>query len=208
MAKPPPAKQARARRTRAELLQAARRVFTKSGYASSTVDDITSEAGVSKGAFYFHFDTKDDILVALVQDWANEVAEGVRELTTTAELEKVGLRSALQKLFSAGNSAWQPRLVLEFLAQAEQNDRVGEAMVTAQAAWLSSTAKLVSKARRAGIANDALSRDATASALLAMRDGLLMQACLPGSGREIDVRAATKAALAFLQSTRTLSRAG
>jgi AcrR family transcriptional regulator len=207
MATKQPVQQARAHRTRGELLEAARQVFTERGYTGSTVEDITTEAGVSKGAYYFHFETKDDILVELVRAWADEVATSVKELVRSGDLHRSDLRSALQRLFSAGNSSWQPRLVLEFLGQAEQNERVGEALVAAQDAWLSASSKLISRARRAGIVNEGLSPDATATALLAIRDGMLFQACLPGSGREIDVRSATKAALTFLQPV-GLRRAG
>lgn len=206
MAKKRSVQQFRAKRTRADLLEAARRVFANQSYAGATIDDITAEAGVSKGAFYFHFDSKEDILVALVTDWANEISEGVQDLTRTGNLEGAGLRAALNRLFSVGNSTWQPRLVLEFLSQAEQHERVGEVLVAAQDAWRTAMAKLISKARRAGVADEGLSPDAIAAALLAIRDGLLMQACLPGSGREIDLRSATKAALALLQPVRPMRR--
>ena len=206
MARKRSVQQSRAKRTREDLLEAARRVFANQGYAGATIDDLTAEAGVSKGAFYFHFDSKEDILVALVTDWANEISEGVQELTRTGDLERAGLRAALNRLFSVGNSTWQPRLVLEFLSQAEQHERVGVALVAAQDAWRTAMAKLISKARRAGVADEGLSPDAIAAALLAIRDGLLMQACLPGSGREIDLRSATKAALALLQPVRPMRR--
>lgn len=206
MAKKRSVQQFRAKRTRADLLEAARRVFANQSYAGATIDDITAEAGVSKGAFYFHFDSKEDILVALVTDWANEISEGVQDLTRTGNLEGAGLRAALNRLFSVGNSTWQPRLVLEFLSQAEQHERVGAVLVAAQDAWRTAMAKLISKARRAGVADEGLSPDAIAAALLAIRNGLLMQACLPGSGREIDLRSATKAALALLQPVRPMRR--
>lgn len=192
-------RQSRAKRTREDLLGAAQRVFADQGYTGATIEDITDEAGVSKGAYYFHFDSKEDIFVALVTKWASEISEGAQALTATGDLERVGLKAALHRLFSVGNSAWQPRLLLEFLSQAEQHERVGEALVAGQDAWRAAMAKLVFKARRAGVADERLSPDAIAIALLAIRDGLLMQACLPGSGREIDLRSATKAALAMLQ---------
>lgn len=206
MPKKPSVQQARAKRTRDDLLEAARRVFAGRGYAGATIDDITAAAGVSKGAYYFHFETKEDILVALVTDWAAEVSEGVHELARTGDLERAGLRAALHRLFSVGNSTWQPRLVLEFLSQAEQHERVGQALVAAQDAWRGAMSKLISRARRAGAADEGLSPDAIAAALLAIRDGLLMQACLPGSSREIDLRSATKAALALLQPIRPVRR--
>ncbi len=198
--------QARAKRTREDLLGAARRIFANQGYAGASIEDITDEAGVSKGAYYFHFESKEDILVALVTDWATEVSGSVQELTRTGDLERVGLKAALNRLFAVGNSMWQPRLILEFLSQAEQNERVGEALIGAQDAWRLAMTKLISKARRTGAADEGLSPDAIAGALLAIRDGLLMQACLPGSGREIDLRSATKAALALLQPARPLRR--
>jgi AcrR family transcriptional regulator len=55
--------------TRAKLVEAALQLFSTSGYDHATVDDISQAAGYSKGAYYFHFSTKDDILMELLRVW-------------------------------------------------------------------------------------------------------------------------------------------
>jgi AcrR family transcriptional regulator len=52
---------------RADLVQAAREVFTKKGYHAATVDDITRAAGVAKGTFYLYFGEKREVYYELVQ---------------------------------------------------------------------------------------------------------------------------------------------
>jgi AcrR family transcriptional regulator len=208
MAKQRSVQQPRAKRTREDLLQAARRVFASLGYAGATIDGVTAAAGVSKGAFYFHFDSKEDVLVALVTEWTSDVSGQVRELAKGASFEQGGLRPIIDGLLSVGGTPWQPRLLLEFVAQAAENERVAEAMVSAQDAWRTATAKIIGKARRAGLVGDGLSPDATASMLLAIREGLIMQACLPGANSGAAVRVAAKAALSLLQPVRDLRRAG
>jgi AcrR family transcriptional regulator len=53
-------------RTRARLIDAARRVFERDGYLDARVLDITAEAGMSSGSFYTYFEDKDDIFAAVV----------------------------------------------------------------------------------------------------------------------------------------------
>lgn len=48
------------------LLDAASKLFTHYGFDKATVADIATEAGVSKGAVYMHFDSKDKLLEALI----------------------------------------------------------------------------------------------------------------------------------------------
>jgi len=51
---------------RAQLLQAARQVFSTRGYHAATVDDITRAAGVAKGTFYLYFAEKRHIFYELI----------------------------------------------------------------------------------------------------------------------------------------------
>ena len=50
-----------------QLLVAAAELFTKKGYRDTTTEAIARRAGVTKGAVYYHFKSKEDILFALVK---------------------------------------------------------------------------------------------------------------------------------------------
>jgi TetR/AcrR family transcriptional repressor of nem operon len=54
---------------RDKLLQAAVRVVRQKGYAATSVDDLCKAAGVTKGAFFHHFASKEDLGVAAAQYW-------------------------------------------------------------------------------------------------------------------------------------------
>lgn len=64
--------QARAAVTRNTVLLAAAAVFERKGFAGATISDILAEASVTKGALYFHFDSKEALAAAIVEqqtDW-------------------------------------------------------------------------------------------------------------------------------------------
>jgi len=60
-------RRAKVDRTRAELLDAAARVFAAQGYEGASVGDIAAEAGYTKGALYAHFGSKSDLFIALAR---------------------------------------------------------------------------------------------------------------------------------------------
>src|SRR5258707_15166804 len=55
-------------RVRADLLAAARQVFTAHGYSDATITEIVQIADVAMGTFYLHFRDKEELLVALGKD--------------------------------------------------------------------------------------------------------------------------------------------
>jgi AcrR family transcriptional regulator len=62
------AARAEGREARDELLTAAVRVFARRGYREAGVDEIAAEAGYSKGALYWHFSGKEELLAALLEE--------------------------------------------------------------------------------------------------------------------------------------------
>jgi AcrR family transcriptional regulator len=62
------AARAQGREAREELLTAALRVFARRGYRQAGVDEIAAEAGYSKGALYWHFSGKEELLIALLEE--------------------------------------------------------------------------------------------------------------------------------------------
>jgi AcrR family transcriptional regulator len=62
------AARAEGREARDELLSAALRVFARRGYREAGVDEIAAEAGYSKGALYWHFSGKEELLLTLLEE--------------------------------------------------------------------------------------------------------------------------------------------
>ena len=59
---------AKAAITRNDLLTAAQHLISAKGYEAASVDEIAREAGYTKGAFYTHFDTKQDLFLAVLNE--------------------------------------------------------------------------------------------------------------------------------------------
>jgi TetR/AcrR family transcriptional repressor of nem operon len=55
---------------RGKLLDAAISIIRKKGYAATSVDELCARAGVTKGAFFHHFPTKDSLAVAAANHWS------------------------------------------------------------------------------------------------------------------------------------------
>jgi AcrR family transcriptional regulator len=84
-------------RTRASLIDAAARLFASRGYDSTAVDSIVQEAGVSKGAFYHHFDSKDELLDAVAERTA---AEAMSVIEPGIADRSMGAIARLNRFFS------------------------------------------------------------------------------------------------------------
>ena len=60
---------ARGERTRSEILQAAHLLFLRNGYHGTSMRQIAAEAGIALGGIYNHFDSKEDIFIAVLIDY-------------------------------------------------------------------------------------------------------------------------------------------
>jgi AcrR family transcriptional regulator len=62
---------------RRDLLDAGLAVFVEKGVAAATLDHVTQRAGVAKGTFYLHFDSKEHLLAALQADFEQRLVERI-----------------------------------------------------------------------------------------------------------------------------------
>jgi len=77
--------EARTAATRHRLLAAAETVFARNGFEAARLEDIAALAGYTRGAFYAHFEGKEDIFFALLEQW---VAERIGEVNAVLEKQK------------------------------------------------------------------------------------------------------------------------
>ncbi|MBS3694101.1 TetR/AcrR family transcriptional regulator [Rhodococcus qingshengii] len=80
-----PPMQPRAKATREAILEASATLFSKTGYAGTTIDHIVTLAPVTKGAMYFHFSKKESIAREMLRRWSDAVTETVGKAIATGQ---------------------------------------------------------------------------------------------------------------------------
>jgi AcrR family transcriptional regulator len=123
------------RRAKIELLRAAEAVFVEHGLSAAKVEDITGRAGVSKGAFYLHFESKEDCFRQIVEGFVAKLAACLADAPPPEAFDLGGLaehidhwhahdveifefcwqnRGLMRMLFSGGGGASYGYLIDEF----------------------------------------------------------------------------------------------
>jgi AcrR family transcriptional regulator len=93
---------ARRAQTRARLLHAAAEVYASQGFGGATLDEVAAQAGLTKGAVYDHFGSKENLLLALMEEYlAGQVA---------AQLMLFDRERASAERPLAGSEDWMARL--------------------------------------------------------------------------------------------------
>lgn len=168
--------QARSEETRTHILEAALRRFANHGYNGASVEEICSDAGVSKGAFYHHFASKQAIFLALLDGWLVSVdatLESARQPTVPTTL--MGMAEMLPDIL-AGADGNLP-MFLEFWLQASRDETIWAATVAPYQRYQQFFAALVEQ----GIAEGSfkpVDAQATAQMLVALAVGTFLQALL------------------------------
>jgi len=97
---------------RAELIDCAQRLFLTRGYERTTINDVIAAAGLSKGAFYHHFRSKEDMLEAIADRFAHESLGFTRALQADPALNAL---QRLNRLLSLGRD-WKREHMAELRA--------------------------------------------------------------------------------------------
>jgi AcrR family transcriptional regulator len=162
-------RQARSENTRLHLVRSAAELFDRNGFAGATLEDVSRAAGVTKGAFYFHFSSKDELGGAIQ-------AEACALLRTAAR--RAGATSAVQSLVNlthelAGWLESEPVVRASFRT-ARENGRRGKPFLDFHTDWLATVETLLVTARRGGELRDGVAVEQAATLVLALSTGVEM----------------------------------
>jgi AcrR family transcriptional regulator len=171
-------KQERSAHTRAEILAAAQTAFARSGYESATVAEICELAGISKGAFYHHYPSKQSIYLELLHDWLADFDRGLLALRASAENVPALLRAmsaSFPAIFQVAEG--QLPILLDFWVQAARDPAMWEATIAPFARYYALITDLVQDGISEGSLQAVEARQ-TALILVSMGVGALLQGLL------------------------------
>ena len=96
MAEPSTGRKASTERRRRSILQAARAVFARQGYADTVVEDIATPAGIGKGTLYLYIPSKEQVYLAALLEEARQLDADSRAAMSAAAAWQDKLRAYLQ----------------------------------------------------------------------------------------------------------------
>jgi len=173
--------QQRSEETRTRILEAALRRFANHGYDAASVDEICTDAGVSKGAFYHHFPTKQDIFLELLNGWLTVVDTGLEAARRNSVPETLlGMTAALPGIFASADGRLP--MFLEFWLQASRDETVWQATISPYQRYQQYFAALIEQGKAEGSFRSDVNAHSAAHALVGFAVGLLLQGLLAPEG--------------------------
>jgi AcrR family transcriptional regulator len=112
---------------RAQIIEAALACFKRKGFNNTTMDDIVTESGLSKGSLYWYFEGKDELFTAamlsLFVNIGEETIAAIGQYTTASDRLRALGRAAtdVSRLFEGYFG-----LILEFWASSVQREKTGQ----------------------------------------------------------------------------------
>lgn len=166
--------QQRAQETRQRILDAARTVFGRRGYGQATVEEIAAEAGVSNGALYHHFASKEELFRAILDNHIREQHIQIGAFVPASSFREVIERFVGYWFNHLETEHESDSLFVELWAQAarDPNVRASVAAFSRQGAHLLGEALRV--AQSAGAVRPDLDVEAASTLIYATMEGLFL----------------------------------
>jgi TetR/AcrR family transcriptional repressor of mexJK operon len=181
-------------RKRPQVLLAARELFLRQGYASTTMDTIAAKAGVSKATLYAYFPGKSEVFIAIAMNEVELLSAALADIGSKSELplqdklEAIGLRVVRTQLKPENVDLF--RIVI---SQATGFPNLGKTMSERCRAPLRAVvAAVMADARGAGLLRAASAEHAAIAFLTMMRGDMLLNALMDPASQpvpEADLRA-------------------
>lgn len=157
---------------RRQLLDAAWRCIAREGYRDLTVDDVCADAGLSKGAFYSHFVSKEELLLGLIADDAAAIAR-VAEAPATLRLGPVQrIRKVTELMLMQGAEPARVQLRADVWGAVQTYPAIRAAITSVVAERQRVLRQWVEEAVAIGEMSIDFPPNALAALLLAISDGL------------------------------------
>ncbi|MCS6907857.1 MAG: TetR/AcrR family transcriptional regulator [Anaerolineales bacterium] len=176
--------QLRSLETRARILAAAVDQFIRFGYKAASVDQICAAAGVSKGAFYHHFPSKQALFLALLENWIQDLEasfETIRDEVDWVPKRFERIAEVLCHVFE--QAAGRAPLYLEFWYQATKDLTAWNASFGPYQRFHSIFAEWIEEGIRQGSLKP-VDANLAAVTLVSLGVGLVLQVALKQEGIE------------------------
>lgn len=162
---------------RQQILQAASACFSRQGFHKTTMQDICAEAGLSPGAVYGYFPSKEEIIEAMVAERRREGFNLIQAALQMPDTARV-LNKLSEIFFTEIDNVQGCAVDVELWGEAFRNPRINSALGVDLDVIRGAFAGIVRKAQERGDINPAVKADSVAQVMVALFHGMVIQKSL------------------------------
>jgi TetR/AcrR family transcriptional regulator, repressor for uid operon len=155
---------------RQHILDAAERCFSSTGLHGTSMQDICREAGVSPGAFYVYFASKEALIAGICERDRQEFAERLEALASAGDVMQ-GLR-ALAEAYVLAGGAKDHRLAIDIGLESTRNEHLGAIFRRIEREIVDSLERLFGTMLAEGRIAPALDIPSAVQAFMVLADGM------------------------------------
>jgi TetR/AcrR family transcriptional regulator, transcriptional repressor of aconitase len=180
---------------RDQILSAARRCFLRDGFHATSMQDLFAEAGLSSGAVYRYFASKDDVIIAIAEENMRDVVEMIHGVATQQPGRSVGAAVAdvLEILRTKDAQNGLGGLALLAWAEALRNPSLAERFKELLTQMHTDLAEVVREHQNTEDLPQGVPADALAAVLISIVPGYILQLTLLGAAAVEGVPGAVRA---------------
>jgi AcrR family transcriptional regulator len=162
-----------------KLTDAALALFAQSGFERATVDQIVARAGFSKGAFYAHFRSKEELFLHILERRLERNLERVQLLCRSDGPAAVWLTQLLETLIDVSPESQPMRsLSMEYMAHGMRHPQIGARIAAMHERWRDLFAATLRRSPEHREGRMRGTPEAIATTFVALIDGLIVQIAL------------------------------
>ncbi len=164
------------RARREHILDAADRCFARQGFHRTSMQDICRDAGISAGALYLYFTSKEALIAGICEREKTALAQGLAAIADSPDF--IAALSELAETYCIRQPEEKLRLYLEINAEATRNPEIGRSQLEIDNFIVKSFEKLLSDAKAKGRIDPTVDESTIAQVISIFGDGLMQRRAL------------------------------
>ena len=165
--------------TKKKIIEGAEILFTENGYDSTTVQDICNKAEISKGAFFYHFPTKEFLFLEILDKYLSELDKRMNEIekkskNTLRAMEEMVI--ILEEIFITSEGKFT--IFLEFLRKASKETEIMKKISYQFQKYKKYVYEMIEKGKREGNIKKEIDSEFISQLIISLAIGMILKRSL------------------------------